>query len=276
MTMERGAYSGLTVGAPVVTMDGDQVGSVKEIRGRYFKVDAPMQPDFWLTLDNVGAGSGGQVVLGFNKDQLGDYQLSSPDETELEAGRMTDYRADTSTMTDTSTEARRSAGAGGAYAEDRTSRTDKAMPAAGYAASDTGMRDTETDEQRTLRLREERLRADKEVVDAGEVGLRKEVVSEQQTMDVPVRREEVYVERRPASGEVTDEEIGEGEEIHVPVQEERVNVHKDTVVTGEVGVGKRAVQDTERVTDTVRREEARVETDGDVKLRGDTETERRR
>jgi uncharacterized protein (TIGR02271 family) len=262
MTMDRGTYSGLTVGAPVVTMDGDQIGSVKEIRGRYFKVDAPMQPDYWLSLDNVGAGSGGQVVLGFNKDRLGDYQLSSPDEVDTDTGRLTDYRADTRTMTDR-TAPYDDDHVATATAAAATHSTDD-MP-----ATDVRRADVDTDEQRRLRLHEERLRANKETVEAGEVGLRKEVVSEQQTIDVPVRREEVYIERRPGSGAVTDEEIGEDEEIRIPVHEERVNVDKETVVTGEVSLGKRTVQETRRVSDTVRREEAHIEKDGDIEVHGD-------
>src|SRR5215212_6804688 len=93
MTMERGRTSGLMEGAPVVTMDGEQLGSVKEVRGRSFKVDAPMQPDYWLPLDTVGTGSGGQVMVQFNKDRLSDYQLGNPDETDTDTGRMTDYTA---------------------------------------------------------------------------------------------------------------------------------------------------------------------------------------
>jgi stress response protein YsnF len=39
-------------------------------------------------------------------------------------------------------------------------------------------------------------------------------------------------------------------------------------VREEVALGKRQVQDTQHVTDTVRREEARVERQGDVNIQG--------
>ena len=54
----------------------------------------------------------------------------------------------------------------------------------------------------------------------------------------------------------------------MPVSEEQVSVSKQTMVTGEVEIGKRAVEDTQRVTDTVRHEEARVEQQGDAPIHG--------
>ena len=48
----------------------------------------------------------------------------------------------------------------------------------------------------TLQLREEELVANKQRVETGQVQVGKEVVSEQRTLDVPVTREEVTIERR--------------------------------------------------------------------------------
>ncbi len=121
-------------------------------------------------------------------------------------------------------------------------------------------------EERRLRLRAERLQAYKRPVQVGEVRLRKEVVAEQQTLDVPVTHEEVYIERHPVQGQVSDVPIGEGETIRVPVHEEQVQTSKQTVETGEVTLGKRQVEETQRVSDTVRREEARLERSGDVDI----------
>jgi len=130
--------------------------------------------------------------------------------------------------------------------------------------------DSGTQADQRLQLRGEMLRTYKERVGRGEVRLRKEVVSDNRTVDVPVTREEVVIERVSAgdAGRVSGNvgEIGEGQEIRIPVSEERVRVEKEPVVTGEVRVGKRAVQDTQRVNETVRREEARVEKEGDVNV----------
>ena len=127
-------------------------------------------------------------------------------------------------------------------------------------------------EEERLRLHEERLHVNKERVQTGEVNVGKHVVEEEQTIDVPVEREEVYVERRPVNETAADTTLGddsnlsgdayqEGETIHVPVSEERVDVSKTDVVSEEVVVGKRKVEDTETVRETLRHEEADIDED---------------
>jgi len=125
-----------------------------------------------------------------------------------------------------------------------------------------------TEGQQNLKLREEQMRVQKQPVETGEARLRKDVVTEQKSMDVPVTREEVYVERRPGSGQPTDQPISEGETYRVPVREEQVTVEKQPYVREEVAMGKRPVQETRQVSDTVRREEARVERTGDANVQG--------
>jgi uncharacterized protein (TIGR02271 family) len=126
-----------------------------------------------------------------------------------------------------------------------------------------------TAERQTVELREEELRARKEMVEAGEVEIRKDVVTEQRTLEVPITREEVVVERHPIEGRrVSDRPIGETESIRVPVREEEVTVEKRPVVREEIEIGKRRVEETEQVSGTVRREEARIEREGDVEVGG--------
>jgi uncharacterized protein (TIGR02271 family) len=120
-----------------------------------------------------------------------------------------------------------------------------------------------------IQVREEELQAHKQPVETGEVRVRKEAVTEHRTMEVPVQREEVVIERQAPTGEPTSaSDIGPGEEIRVPVSAEQVTVEKQPVVKEEVTVGKRAVQDTERVGGEVRKEQVRVEREGDVDVRG--------
>jgi len=137
------------------------------------------------------------------------------------------------------------------------------------STSTTGTLTTDRTTDRTMQLREEELQARKTSVETGRVHLGKDVVEEEQTLEVPVSREEVYVERHPVDRRPADRPIGESdaETIRMPVTEERVDVEKRPVVYEEVGVGKRVTQDTRQVSDTVRREELRVENNGDVEVR---------
>jgi hemerythrin-like domain-containing protein len=68
------------VGAHVLTADGDEIGTVKEVRGTAFKVDAPMQQDYWLGDTCVIRASSDQVTLAFAKNELDNYRLSGPDD----------------------------------------------------------------------------------------------------------------------------------------------------------------------------------------------------
>ncbi|WP_017812107.1 MULTISPECIES: YsnF/AvaK domain-containing protein [Paenibacillus] len=142
---------------------------------------------------------------------------------------------------------------------------------AATAANMDGVFDSGEDEQ-NLRLREERLDVSKNEVRTGEVEIRKEVVEEQKTINVPVNHEEVVIERRAINNEVTNEPVGQSEQIRIPVSEEQVHVDKHNVVTGEVEVHKRTVQDTEQVQDTVKREEARINQTGQPIVSGDQTT----
>jgi uncharacterized protein (TIGR02271 family) len=139
---------------------------------------------------------------------------------------------------------------------------------AGVATTSPAVHTTEGAQK--MQIRAEELHAHKQPVEAGEVRVRKEVHTEHKTMDVPVQREEVVIERHAATGAGTTSDIRAGEEIRIPVREEHVSVEKRPVVKEEVTVGKRAVQDTERVAGDVRKEEVRVERKGDVEVRGAT------
>jgi len=120
----------------------------------------------------------------------------------------------------------------------------------------------------TIQVKEEVLHAEKHPVETGEVRVRKEVHTENKSIEVPVRHEEVVIERTPVHGRAaTEGTIREGEEIRIPVSEEQVDVTKRAVVTEEVKVGKRVVQDTERVSGQVRKEEVHVEQSGDVDIK---------
>ncbi|PLT32327.1 YsnF/AvaK domain-containing protein [Bacillus sp. V5-8f] len=143
-----------------------------------------------------------------------------------------------------------------------------------YSTLETGTADEMlTDEEKTLRLREEQLEIDKQEVQSGEVVINKEVKEEQRTVNVPVEHEEVYVERRPVRDRELDAKdagpITDGETIRIPVVEEQVEVTKRPVVTDEVVIGKRTVQETQKVQDTIRKEEVQLDKDGNPLVHDD-------
>jgi len=119
-----------------------------------------------------------------------------------------------------------------------------------------------TEDGRTFQLRQEQLKADKRQENAGDVTVRKEVVTEHRKLTVPVEREEVVIDRRPVRGGKAASADIKAEEIRIPVKEERVSVTKEPVVKEEVSVGKRKVQDTKTVEGDVRREELKVDSGG--------------
>jgi len=66
-------HTNLTINTPIYTSDGDQVGTVKELRGDLFKVDAPMQPDYWLACDSIASTSAAGVRLAFTRDHIDEH-----------------------------------------------------------------------------------------------------------------------------------------------------------------------------------------------------------
>lgn len=113
----------------------------------------------------------------------------------------------------------------------------------------------------TVKLRAEQLQVQKTPVQTGSVYVRKEVVTENQTITVPVRKEKVIIERREVSADEATGYIGEiGEEEYIiPVREEQITVTKTPIVTEEIIIRKIQIQETQQVQDTVRHEELRVD-----------------
>lgn len=129
----------------------------------------------------------------------------------------------------------------------------------------------------SIRVREEQLQAEKQRVQKGEVQVHKDVVEEQKSFDVPVTHEEVVVERKPIiEPRPTDVPIGQDETIRVPINQEQVNVTKTPVESEEIALRKRQVQEQKRVSDTVRREQAHIDNQGDVPIIDKSDEEKRR
>jgi len=68
----------LQVGLPVITSDGEGLGTIKEIRTGRFKVDAPMSLDYWLDRETVVDMTGEGYILNFERDHLDEMKRADP------------------------------------------------------------------------------------------------------------------------------------------------------------------------------------------------------
>jgi len=117
---------------------------------------------------------------------------------------------------------------------------------------------------------EEQLHVGTEKVQTGRARLRKVVVTEQQTVTVPVTREEVRLVREPLKdGDTIDATIGEAA-ADVVLTEERVVVSKETVPVERVRLGTETVTEQREVTEAVRKEQ--IELDDATSIAQDNST----
>ena len=144
------------------------------------------------------------------------------------------------------------------------SRSDSGLPAGTPDDRDTVGRDTSgptTDDAMTRS--EEELRVGTETRERGRARLRKYVTTEQQTVTVPVQREEVRVEREP----ITDANLDDAtsgpaiseEEHEVVLREEEVVVDKRAVPKERVRLDTETVTEERQVSEEVRKEQIQVD-----------------
>lgn len=117
-------------------------------------------------------------------------------------------------------------------------------------------------------LTEEQVKVGKREVEEGAVRLRKVVKTETVNQPVELKREEVIVERvsKDDPNAVPADAFKEGE-ISVPLKREEPVVEKTARVTGEVKLRKETHTDTQHVQETVRKEDVKVENEGQGRIR---------
>ncbi|MDK8524446.1 PRC and DUF2382 domain-containing protein [Corynebacterium sp. MSK150] len=158
------------------------------------------------------------------------------------------------------------AGVAGAHADEKkaaTHTTDAAATERKAGVADNAAAARTNNDGELIRS-EEQLNVNKERVATGEARLRKYVVTDTETVEVPVEREEVRVERTPINAEDAKNYngaiSGDSEEASVTLHEERVNVNKETVPVEKINLKKDTVRDTETHTEELRKEQ--IDTDG--------------
>jgi uncharacterized protein (TIGR02271 family) len=107
-----------------------------------------------------------------------------------------------------------------------------------------------------MRLHEEQLAVSKREIGAGGVDIHKRVQEEHVQQTVPLRREEVTVERRPLTGPADPNAriAAQDEVVRVPLYREEIVTEKRIVPTEEIIVRKKEVTDQQTVGATLRSE----------------------
>jgi uncharacterized protein (TIGR02271 family) len=248
--MSRGIdASQLQVGDDVFGSDGEKVGTVAEVQRDYLVVEKGFffPTDYYIPFSAVATAGNGEIYLNVSKDDA----LQSGWETVPELDAMPGGSGIDTGVTDAAW--RTSDAARGTSGVTDVDRVVGAPAMAGY--------ETTAEDELRIPVIEEELSATVRPTEAGAVRIEKRVVEEDRVLEVPVTEERVRVERRIVDrpADATDPQAFEEIVIEVPVTAEQVELRKQGRVTEEILVSKEAVQRTEQVRGTVRREEVVVD-----------------
>lgn len=151
------------------------------------------------------------------------------------------------------------------YARDPTAAEAVLSAAPSYEGlEEAGSRAALVDDQAVIQLAEETLRVGKRIVERGQVRVVKRVVERQETVDQPLLREEIAVERVPIHQVVEQASPVryEGDTTIIPLYEEVLVFEKRLMLVEEVRVTRRQTERYDPQTVILRREEVVVERDG--------------
>ena len=236
-------------GATVVDAAGDKVGILHayDAQGGYLTVQKGFlfHTDLYIPLSSVGGtDAAGNVQLRIAKDDLQDERYTTPP---LGNGSSDDSDAQSTTVAQTTTT--------------RVQHTPPPAPSAGSKRRPASQK-ARDDGTLTVQVSEEELVASKRQAETGQVHLHKEVVEERQTLTVPLRRDEVTVERVAVTGQTSQADLTDAfqeRDITVPLMGEEAVVGKRAHVVEEVRLRKEVTTEQEQVSGTVRKERVIVD-----------------
>jgi uncharacterized protein (TIGR02271 family) len=265
--------------AKVIDPDGQKVGTVKQVyvdntdgHPLFASVSTGLfgTSESFVPLEGADL-TGDELRVAYDKDRIKDAPRvdADGDLSDDEQDRIFDHYGLGSSTTGTDTSA--------GFGTETTTGTDPDLTtgtAAGFgttgdvtdvdrsAGHDTSGANTDDAMTRS----EERLSVGTQNVQAGRARLRKHVVTEQQTVTVPVQHEEVRLETEPITdgnvGAATDGPALSEEEHEVTLNEERVVVDKETVPVERVRLGTETVTEQQQVSEDVSHEEIELDEDG--------------
>ena len=120
--------------------------------------------------------------------------------------------------------------------------------------------DVRGQEAASVKLHEEQVKIGKRQVEAGGIRLRKVIRTETVSQPVELQREEIVVERVPASGEYKPgTEEFQKEDVFIPLRREEPVVQKEARLREEVKVSKQTQTERQTVSEQVRKEDVEVE-----------------
>ena len=264
------------IGSTAYDRDGDKIGKV----GQVYYDDDTAQPR-WITVNTGFFGTSESFVPVQGADVSGDRVTVAYDKATVknapniaEDGHLTpeeEQRLYQHYSVEYSTGAEHSGGqVGGQVTGDRRDADgdgvfdDKERTAVGYDTSGPTTDDAMT-------RSEERLRVGTEAQEIGRARLRKHIVTEHQSVQVPVSREEVRVEREPITdanrGDAYDGPALSEEEHEVVLHAERPVVDTEVEAVERVRLDTETVRETETVGGEVRKEEIEVVDDASTTRR---------
>lgn len=145
-----------------------------------------------------------------------------------------------------------------------------------HGAYDASNRSSQAEDGRVIPVSEEELQVHKQQVVAGEVVVRKEIVTEEKVITVPITREELVIERHPGQAlsssqtvntdDRFDEVLRDGGTIRIVLREEQIRIEKYPVVKEELLIRKRKISENRHVLENLKREEAHIEYAGNVNI----------
>lgn len=65
-------------GCEVFSSEGLPVGTIDRVSGRFMRVNAPMQPDYWLCIDDIVTREDGAVTLAYPHPAVPQHRLHAP------------------------------------------------------------------------------------------------------------------------------------------------------------------------------------------------------
>jgi uncharacterized protein (TIGR02271 family) len=231
MQPEQG-YWEIDNGWDVLGSDGEKLGDVSDVQSEYITVSKGFlfKTDRYVPVTAISAVDNQRVYLNLTKDQIDrpEYEAVPPTGVYQGLGGERDTELTTGMRSGTTTR---------------------------------GSRTVSTDEDTVhVPVVEEDLQVTKRETERGQVRVHKDVVEEQRRVDVPLREEEVRVERRAVNEPYdADGEAFREMDIEIPIRGEEAEISKRPVVREEVDISKQQRKRDRKVSGKVRREEVRVE-----------------